>query len=176
MRMSNTKPMKNTMRKQSPMKMVDGATGALKTVKAGIDKVTEAAAKGKAKKADATTSKEKPATVKSKPTNFKEAVRKNAADRSAAKAAAKAAAKDKPATGLRGKLEAFKAKVAAKKAATEAKRTNTTKVEGPKPKPTGAAPKAATTKTNPGTTKTNLSTTKTAPTMMKKMGKSSCGK
>jgi hypothetical protein len=167
--MSNTKPMKNTMRKQSPMKMVGDATGTLKTVKAGIDKVTEAAAKGKAKKADAAT------TVKSKPVNFKEAVRKNAADRAAAKAAAKATSKEKPATGLRGKLEAFKAKVAEKKAAKAAAATTkakpATKAETPMPKPNRPAPKAA-------TTKSTTSTTKTAdtPVMMKKMGKSSCGK
>jgi hypothetical protein len=122
--MSNTKPMKNTMRKQSPMKMKSVGEQAMGAVKAGVDKSFGALAKKAAEK--------KATTVKSKPTNFKEAVRKNAADRAAAKAAA-ATTKAKPAT----------------------------KAETPMPKPNRPAPKAATTKT---------------PVMMKKMGKSSCGK
>jgi len=51
MKMSGTKPMKNTMRKPSPMKQV----GALATVKKGIDTATAAAKKGAAKKAAAKT-------------------------------------------------------------------------------------------------------------------------
>jgi hypothetical protein len=154
--MSNTKPMKNTMRKQSPMKMKSMGEQAKSAAR---DRVKE-----KVKEKAAT-------TVKSNPVNFKEAVRKNAADR----AAAKATSKEKPATGFRGKLEAFKAKVAEKKAAKAAAATTkakpATKAETPTPKPNRPAPKAATTKSTTSTTKTAAT-----PVMMKKMGKSSCGK
>ena len=105
MRMSNTKPMKNTMRKQSPMKMKSMGAQAMDAVKSGVDKSLG----GMAKKA----------------------------------------------------MEKAKAAKAAKTAAATTKAKPAAKAETPMPKPNRPAPKAATTKT---------------PVMMKKMGKSSCGK
>ena len=160
MRMSNMKPMKNTMRKQSPMKMVGDATAATTKTKPSDGKtgVTSKAELSAARKsAKETSNKANKAAVRA-------VLEKNMGTRT------------KPAAGFAGAARAALERRKAQKEVTAAKRADTTKVEGPKPKPPGAAPKAATTKTNPGTTKTNLSTTKTAPTMMKKMGKSSCGK
>lgn len=67
MRISGTKPIKNTMRKQSPVKMVNAAGAAMGAAKKGLEKATEAATKKVAKK-EATTTKSTPTTKPSRPT------------------------------------------------------------------------------------------------------------
>ena len=166
MRMSNTKPMKNTMRKQSPMKMKSMGEQAKSAARDRLkEKIKEKAAANDGKEGITSKAELSAARKTAKDTSKK-------ANAAAVKAVLeKNGASSKKPTGFGGMAKAALERKKAQKEVTATKRADTTKVEGPKPKPTGAAPKAATTKSTTSTTKTA-----TTPVMMKKMGKSSCGK